>query len=123
MSRNAVLSGRGEKPPGWAGLSEQLVETLCPGNDPVAAAGRTRILRETGAVSGFLRLAEKHEARFGRASLDDFLTRAIADHSMTPSEMHLDLMRLPWTDVFTTNWDTLLERAAMLQSTRNYNPV
>lgn len=30
---------------------------------------------------------------------------------MNPGNMHRRLLQLPWRDVFTTNWDTLLERA------------
>ena len=33
------------------------------------------------------------------------------DEAYQPGKVHDLLMSLPWTDVFTTNYDTLLERA------------
>ena len=37
--------------------------------------------------------------------------------------MHQRLLRLPWRDVFTTNWDTLLERSSVLVADRKYAVV
>ena len=34
----------------------------------------------------------------------------VRDDYFNPGEHHTRLLRLPWRDVFTTNWDTLLER-------------
>ncbi len=48
---------------------------------------------------------------FGRSALDDFLTEVIPDEHYEPGFVHETLMTLPWSDVFTTNYDTLLERA------------
>ena len=36
----------------------------------------------------------------------------IPDKEYQPSLLHERLLQLPWTDVFTTNYDTLLERTA-----------
>ena len=40
---------------------------------------------------------------------------------MRPGEMHRRLLRLPWRDVFTTNWDTLLERTYSDIPERSYS--
>ena len=41
----------------------------------------------------------------------------------SPGEAHLRLLSLPWRDVFTTNWDTLLERAASNIAERGYSVI
>ncbi|MDD9963099.1 MAG: SIR2 family protein [Gammaproteobacteria bacterium] len=58
-----------------------------------------------------LKLAEQVQAAFGRPTLDRMLRQAIPDLRYEPSQLHSELLRLPWQDVFTTNYDTLLERA------------
>ena len=70
-----------------------------------------------------LKLAEQVEAAFGRPALDDLLQRAIPDLRYAPSKLHSELLGLPWTDVFTTNFDTLLERARATVTLRHYAVV
>lgn len=70
-----------------------------------------------------LKLAEQVQAAFGRPALNDLLRRAIPDLSFEPSSLHGDLLALPWRDVFTTNYDTLLERARASATLRHYDVV
>lgn len=70
-----------------------------------------------------LRLAEEVEKTLGRPTLEKILQKAAPDKDYSPSELHIKLMRLPWRDVFTTNYDTLLERAADQVSERRYNVI
>ena len=70
-----------------------------------------------------LKLAYEVESNFGRPVLDSILRNNIPDGDYKPSELHHSLMSLPWTDVFTTNYDTLLERAAESVNERNYKVV
>ena len=53
--------------------------------------------------------------------MENILKEAIPDEDYGPSEVYTKLMELPWRDVFTTNYDTLLERAADKVSKRRYN--
>lgn len=57
-------------------------------------------------------LAEQVEALYGRHELDQLLLNTIRDRDYLPSALHEKLLRLPWSDIFTTNYDTLLERAS-----------
>ena len=50
-----------------------------------------------------LRLADYVEIAYGRPELDQLLIKCVHDEDFRPSKLHMDLMRLPWTDVFTTN--------------------
>lgn len=57
-----------------------------------------------------LRIASEYEARFKRRQLDEFLLRSIPNDDHQPGRLHELLLDLPWKDVFSTNFDTLLER-------------
>lgn len=63
-------------------------------------------------------IAHKVETTLDRPSLDDTLKDAIPDAYYEPSDLHKNLLSLPWTDVFTTNYDTLLERTSSSVSQR-----
>jgi hypothetical protein len=70
-----------------------------------------------------LRLAEEVQAAIGRPALENLLRSNIPDLNIEPSGHHVELLELPWVDVFTTNYDTLLERASAKVVTRRYEPV
>ena len=70
-----------------------------------------------------LKLAEQVQAAFGRPALDDLLRSAIPDLGYEPSPLHDRLLNLPWKDVFTTNYDTLLERARASVTLKHYDVV
>ena len=61
--------------------------------------------------------------RFGRTDLRRFLRQSIRDEDFEPGETHLQLLKLPWRDVFTTNWDTLLERTSVRVTEHDYSLV
>ena len=81
---------------------------------------RENLKKEGQSISGALRLAQEYEATHGRVSLDNLLQKVVPDNLYEPSTVHSQLLELPWADVFTTNWDTLLERAADGLLERNY---
>lgn len=58
-----------------------------------------------------MRLASQFAATFGRSELDNLIKESIPDDRMNPGSLHRQLLGLPWRDIFTTNYDTLLERA------------
>lgn len=58
-----------------------------------------------------LKVAQEIEETYGRPFLDQMIQDILSDHSYRPSDIHERLLNLPWSDVFTTNYDTLLERA------------
>lgn len=123
MSRNAARPSLADgMMPDWNELTSKLIGELHP--DAVGEEKeRAELMRRAGAVSGFLRLAEEYEATHGRGALHRFLLRNVPDESVSPGQLHKDLLNLPWQDVFTTNWDTLLERTAKEQPFLGYTPV
>ena len=56
-----------------------------------------------------LKLADEVQAALGRPVLDQLLRENIPDTEYEPSVLHEKLLNLPWVDVFTTNYDTLLK--------------
>lgn len=70
-----------------------------------------------------LQLAEEVQAAIGRPALENLLRANIPDMTIEPSDLHVQLLELPWVDVFTTNYDTFLERASVQVVNRRYEPV
>lgn len=70
-----------------------------------------------------LKLADEVQASFGRPMLHQLLRDSIPNDEYEPSSLHVDLLNLPWSDVLTTNYDTLLERAARQVAEYNYQLI
>ena len=68
-------------------------------------------------------LAQEYADAFGRSGLHQFLQQRVRDREFSPGEFHRRLLKLPWSDVFTTNWDTLLERTLPSVPERPYSIV
>ena len=113
VSRNAKPVGSTSASfPSWNELGDSFFKKL-HGRSP----------GEEARYLNLLKLAEQVEAAFGRPALDDFLRREIPDLTYEPSPLHSQLLNLPWQDVFTTNYDTLLERARASVTLNHYDVV
>ena len=112
FSRNArpTRSDVGELPL-WRDITRAIADVLFPGRSKSPSPDQA------------LRLAQEYKTAFGRSDLHRLLGQLIQDDSFTPGDMHSRLLRLPWRDVFTTNWDTLLERASSEIEERAYSVV
>lgn len=97
------------KPPLWPELESALRERLYPRNPE-------------NAPQDVLRLAQEFKQTHSRDELHELIADLVADDKLSPSANHIGLLRLPWSDVFTTNYDTLLEEAAD-QCGRRYSNV
>lgn len=78
---------------------------------------------KTSSGSDPMRIAEEYCAYFGRQALYDLVTKEVNDLSWRPGNLHEMLLELPWSEVLTTNWDTLLERASREVHQPSYNLV
>lgn len=100
FSRCAAQSGDSTRiMPLWMDFSRKLATELDPGDPNLAYLDP-------------LRLAELYKAQFGQQTLNDLIRAEIDDSAWSPGDLHTKLLQLPWSDVLTTNWDTLLERAS-----------
>ena len=70
-----------------------------------------------------LRIAQEYQTLHGNDGLDRLILRLVTDDRWTPGQLHKQLMELPWRDVLTTNWDTLLERTEPETPDRIYGCV
>lgn len=120
LSMNAVAMDTARpRMPDWRGLTTELGKRLVSDD-----AARQRLFDDAGAVAeGYMRLAQYFESKFGRPALDQFIISEISDALYQPGPLHCGLLILPWREVFTTNWDTLLERAATELADPVYFPV
>ena len=115
FSRNALKARPdANDPPTWRDVAKVVYKKLYP-QDGDGDPGT--------ATSDFLRLAQEYEAAFGRGDLHRFLKELIRDDEFLPGDIHTRLLSLPWRDVFTTNWDTLLERTRTSVAGRAYSVV
>ena len=106
--------------PLWYDLATELTKRLYPRPDSEDQPAEPGDNPTTGDL---LSLAQEYKTAFGRTDLHRFLQQQIRDGDFTPGGVHEQLMRLPWRDVFTTNWDTLLERTGPQVVERGYNTV
>lgn len=101
FSRNALgPDGSPAKSPDGSRLASEMVARLSPGPG---------VPSEQGPLPD---IAQWFESQHGRDSLTSLLKELIADEEMLPGPLHRALLECPWSDVFTTNYDTLLERSA-----------
>ena len=102
FSKNALFQPNANVPPSWDEL----------GDDFILKARKHKPRKLDRAYANVLRLAEEVESMFGRDALISIIREAINDEKLSPSDCHKQLLALPWQDVYTTNYDTLLEKSA-----------
>ncbi len=101
-------------------LAIEIHRRLYPESDELARQAK---VSTTAAANQILSLAQEYETAFERANLHQLLHHLIRDDDPKPGNTHSRLLQLPWRDVFTTNWDTLLERARPQVLDRAYSVV
>ncbi|MCA1408231.1 SIR2 family protein [Ensifer sp. IC3342] len=96
------------QPPLWSTFRDAMLQDLYPGGE---------------GPSDPLILAEEYRSTLGYGALEGIIRKYIRDTEWEPGDLHGNLLRLPWSDVLTTNWDTLLERSAALDPDTSYDVV
>ncbi|WP_322907716.1 SIR2 family protein [Paenibacillus campi] len=93
----------------WPQIKERLIERL-PHHKSIE-------------LKNVLDIGQIYVDEYGRTSLDEILKTSVPDNNYEPSRLHYDLLRLPWSDVYTTNYDTLLERTRSNLYERSYEVI
>ena len=111
FSRNAVpVRPNVGNLPTWDQVASKLHEELYPHEG-------------SGGYHDPLRTAQEYEAAFGRTELHDALRKLVPHEGYNPSSAHARLLNLPWADIYTTNWDDLLERASNNITEGDYSAI
>lgn len=108
--------------PLWADLAGIMFDGLYRQDDPNIRNRSERRIKETYGLNA-VRLASQYEAAFSAHALDSLIRQNLPDQQHRPGWLHRCLLELPWSDVFTTNYDTLLERTLPLVHERKYDIV
>ena len=104
--------------PTWRQLARAMFDELYPhSNDPTEQKDREERFNRNSP----LRIAGEYEAAFSRGKLESFIRAHIPDSGHQPGAIHEGVLELLWRDVFTTNYDTLLERTEVTKQA--YQPV
>lgn len=98
--------------PTWEGLGNLFYSILNPGE-----------VMPKGHYWNIMDLADELASSKGRSELESVVQNCIKDGASKPSKLHKRLLDLPWVDVFTTNYDTLLEATLPSLIARRYSVV
>lgn len=111
FSKNAEM-GEDVRMKDWGELCEDLYTALY----------NTKPCDRDFRLKSALRLAQQIESTMGRSALDEIIKDSLPNDSISPGYLHKLLVSLNWRDIFTTNYDSLLENAAV-KAYRHYNIV
>lgn len=123
FSRNAKkISDMKSQFPLWSDLANKMFDELYGSiNLNIDDLNKLRFKKTNGLE--VLKLASEYEALHKISGLNKFIKANIPDSNFTPSELHNKLLNLPWADIFTTNYDTLLERTLINVISKNYEII
>lgn len=132
FSKNAISISEDNQMPNWRELSCAIYKKLYPrpksnsenSECDIENWNKNKIIKTSG--KNVLKLAEEYKVIFGRSKLDKMIEDNISDDNYKPGKLHEKLLELPWNDVFTTNYDTLLERTIPkinIENRKNYKIV
>jgi len=91
--------------PDWPELSKKIIKKLYP-----KAKEGDDVYNFAKVPLHVLRLAEEYVAKYNKKRLIKLIKEVINDKHYNPGELHKRLFEFPWNDIFTTNFDTLLDR-------------
>lgn len=118
FSRNALhRANENQKMPLWGEVVNKMLESLHPSPESMGDWAKANYHARATHV------AQLYETEFGEASLFNLIRDLLRDNEFVPGELHHSLFELPWKDIFTTNYDTLLERAAGTSLRQKYNVI
>lgn len=123
FSRNADrISSQIPSFPLWEDLGKHIFDSLYPLSN-LTHQDREKLRNKAITGVGTLKLASEYEALCSRQALDRFIINSIPDNNYRSGKLHELLLSLPWSDVFTTNYDTLLERTLPKIHERKYDII
>ena len=120
LSRPVVRSN-GRSLPDWRGLLREVLEIALADNIPLSGLdGDLSRAIEDGQLT--LAAQELHD-RLGSNAVTRILRNVFLDPAVKPTATHSRLVRIPFRGVLTTNYDTLIEGAAAVETGGRIPPV
>jgi hypothetical protein len=110
------LAGVTTRFPTWRQLVRAMFDELHP-VQPSETPKQAKAREERFNSANALRIASEYEAAFDRRKLDLLIRTQNFDSDYQPGKLYRLLLQLPWVDVCTANYDTLLERTEVLGRT------
>ena len=107
-------------PPMLQAVAREMHKRLYPRADAEGAQAKDS---ESIVAERIPSLAQEFKTAFGRGNLHQLLQQLIRDDDLKPGEAHIRLLQIPWRDVFSTNWDTLLEKTRPHVMDRTFSVV
>ena len=111
FSKNAEAIGNKISPPDWGELASDMYIELYPkpsNEENIKTWESNKLIKTSGKNT--LHLAEEYITFFDRNKMNLLIEKNVSDEMFIPSSLHKRLLSQNWTDIFTTNYDTLLER-------------
>lgn len=128
FSKNAYSKGVTDiQPPNWNELAEKMYDELYPFSEEWSVEKKQnwnnqRMIKTSG--KNVTKLAEEYIANFDRNQINNLIEQTIANDMFVPGELHKQLLKFQWADIFTTNYDTLLEETVdLVYRENNYKIV
>ena len=128
FSKNAYSKGVTDiQPPNWTELAEKMYDELYPFSEEWSVEKKQnwnnqRMIKTSG--KNVTKLAEEYIANFDRNQINNLIEQTIANDMFVPGELHKQLLKFQWADIFTTNYDTLLEETVdLVYRENNYKIV
>ncbi|MBL0020823.1 MAG: hypothetical protein IPP17_31430 [Bacteroidetes bacterium] len=113
FSRNAIhRSDEKQKMAAWGGVVDRMLEELHPSNNSILIQDRAQF-HACNSIS--LNYTKRNS---GRSKLFNLIRDLLRDNIIFTANCIAVYFELPWKDIFTTNYDTLLEehRVALRQN-------
>lgn len=96
--------------PEWKQLICPMIDAIYPNEDKKSISDK----KDSLTTEDYLDVAEEYEYSKSRKMLDEYITNTFKSYDKNETnnlELHKKLLSLEWNDIFTTNYDTLLEQA------------
>lgn len=106
--------------PSWAELAEKIIINFYTDESKEEQDEKLELCKRPEDI---MEILQEYVVNNSRKDLDNLIEKYIPDNEYEPNELYNKLLNLPFKDIFTTNYDTLLERAAKKLKYKSYKII
>lgn len=111
---NSIKRTNGKTLPTWTALLKELLDNSI--SDNYKYAGFYDDIIKAISEDKLLMVAQEIEDTISKNDLTKYLRRIFLDRGLKPNDNHRSLVKIPFTGILTTNYDTLIEGAYTVQN-------